>query len=793
MYRNSFFWLVALGLLLGLGRLAPAQTKEERKTQQVEDDYRRSLLKRAQEEYRNFYKKPETAAEYWAAINFELDVGRFSLAAELIKGLVAATKDADKELLAIEETPGVGLAAFLRFRNLATWVEEPTPLSDDPKIDKAVRDNFNKEARANVETLIDRVTGALKAHLADPARFAKLIQTLSGEPQEYRYAIGELRRSGAQAVPFLVAGVQNAIDNDTRERLLSALVRLGKEAVPPLLASLEIQDPALQLELIDVLKRRAETTSAPTLWYLSAAPGVADTVHQKARQTLAYFREVKEDKLPPPREELTREAQRYYRGQVGFPNSYTGVAWQGDKRQVVLWKVEKKEIKPVEATDSLAEETLGLKFARWALVLDPGWEPAQVVFLSLALEKGFERSGLDQPLVKGAPEVRELLKVVNPELLLVVLERGLAERRLSVILGTVRTLGDLGEVRAARASGRGAPLLVRALNYPDRRVQLAAVEALLRIPGPLPAGVGLRLVEVLRRNLTAGKASTIMIADGEPNRANEVARVVRQLGFQTAVAHSPKEVMQRIAQSADIDALLVDHVLIDPKYTNLLADLRADVDAGLLPLLVTVPPTLSPRVASEEAQGLRRLVERYPHAWVVPLTLDAEKLKATLSAKMTAALGKPLSAEERQASTGQTMLWLKRMARGEQPGFDVRPAAVAITDALAVDELAPLALEATSSLPGRDAQRKLTNVVLDQNRKVEIRAAAALELVRHLQQFGVLLPREQIVALVNLYQAPAEDARLRGNVALVVGSMKPNAKTTGMRLEGYFPPAGQKK
>ena len=47
-----------------------------------------------------------------------------------------------------------------------------------------------------------------------------------------------------------------------------------------------------------------------------------------------------------------------------------------------------------EMTASQAEEYYGLFFARQALYLDPGYLPAQVIFLSLALDKGF-----DQPLL----------------------------------------------------------------------------------------------------------------------------------------------------------------------------------------------------------------------------------------------------------------------------------------------------------------------------------------------------------------------------------------------------------
>src|SRR5205807_2905736 len=131
----------------------------------------------------------------------------------------------------------------------------------------------------------------------------------------------------------------------------------------------------------------------------------------------------------------------------------------------------------------------------------------------LAVEKALEQGGIDKPVDKGAPAVKDLLKVVNPDLVLNMLDRALNERRRAVILGTVRTLGDLAEVRALQPLGTGSPPLVRALHYPDRRVELAAADAILRIPGSASALSSARVVEVLRRVVAADATPRVVIGD----------------------------------------------------------------------------------------------------------------------------------------------------------------------------------------------------------------------------------------------------------------------------------------
>src|SRR5262245_38877161 len=80
--------------------------------------------------------KPKTIPEYWRAVKFEISQGKYDLAAEFLKGLLALNPT-DKDLLAIEDREGI--AAFLDLRNVQKW-------SDNAKA--------QAEARQNVETLI---------------------------------------------------------------------------------------------------------------------------------------------------------------------------------------------------------------------------------------------------------------------------------------------------------------------------------------------------------------------------------------------------------------------------------------------------------------------------------------------------------------------------------------------------------------------------------------------------------------------------------------------------------------
>src|SRR5206468_10518775 len=110
----------------------------------------------------------------------------------------------------------------------------------------------------------------------------------------------------------------------------------------------------------------------------------------------------------------------------------------------------------------------------------------------------------------------------------------------------------------------------------------------------------------------------------------------------------------------------------------------------------------------------------------------------------------PLSPTERKAQSILAMEWLMRLAIGYVPGYDVRPAERTIRQAINVPELAKQAIEATSRLPGRDAQSDLANVVLDGQRPADLRILAAENLVRHVQRFSPALSALQVQALLDL-------------------------------------------
>ena len=115
---------------------------------------------------RQFFRKPETALEYWRGVQLEIELGKFDLAADFLKGFLAKNPT-DEELLQIEEKEG--FSAFLRLLTIP-------------------------ELRADAKALIERSADVVQKHLSDPRRINSLVRSLTAENREERtYALGQLR------------------------------------------------------------------------------------------------------------------------------------------------------------------------------------------------------------------------------------------------------------------------------------------------------------------------------------------------------------------------------------------------------------------------------------------------------------------------------------------------------------------------------------------------------------------------------------------------------------------------
>src|SRR5262249_31671302 len=138
---------------------------------------------------------------------------------------------------------------------------------------------------------------------------------------------------------------------------------------------------------------------------------------------------------------------------------------------------------------------------------------------------------------------------------------------------------------------------------------------------------------------------------------------------------------------------------------------------------------------------------------------------------------------------------LARMAQGEPPGYDVRSCLNVVVDALRSGKLSPngpgqaSAVAVLARIPRAKAQMELATVVADGRYPPPVRNFAGAAVVQAIQKHSALRSQQMVANLETLQGRPDTEPNLRGTLALVLGSLRPDSRTAGERLLRFRPDA----
>jgi hypothetical protein len=201
----------------------------------------------------------------------------------------------------------------------------------------------------------------------------------------------------------------------------------------------------------------------------------------------------------------------------------------------------------------------------------------------------------------------------------------------------------------------------------------------------------------------------------------------------------------------------------------------------LSPKLPLSPPVRHPEIESR----LERMTAPYKGVRVVPAVLTEVSVREQI-AQAIDPQSPMMNAAEKKENAKAAMVWLRKIAVGELPGYKVSEAETAMRGALRSDDLAPLAIEALVKLPSKEVQLDLASLAVAPERPVPIRSQATAALIEHIQAFGRFVTAPQADAIANSV-GMADDAELKARLLAAQGVLKADAKGTGDRIKSYVP------
>ena len=317
--------------------------------------------------------------------------------------------------------------------------------------------------------------------------------------------------------------------------------------------------------------------------------------------------------------------------------------------KVELWRWDEPQRRCVarSVTPEEAARTLAARRASDAYAIAPDDPQVRLLYLATLLEAAAYRKGLDRPWDEKDPALAEA-KRFGVKTLEAVLEYAMAHGHPAAAAAAARLLGEIGtagELLGRRQRQRQPRRLIEAVQSPDRRLRMAAAEAIVRLQPARPfAG----------SSYVLGRAGVFRGQPRRPRRAGRLpqsrrgprtGRNARGGGLPGANCFNGKELLSQAARSPDYELALIDVTIDRPHGRHALAAVAARPADGLAAggadragRLFRAGP--APRPVRSPGQGLRPAARR-PGLSLATRSIGLDRAAGVRRFRGPAAAGRP--------------------------------------------------------------------------------------------------------------------------------------------------------
>lgn len=394
--------------------------------------------------------QPQTLADNWNDFLHYTKIGRFDLAKGYAQAVLQANPD-PAELFQFVEDNQQGYALAMKVAETA---------HDD-------------ELAQLTQQLLKVVDEGRFLRRTEPALIVEEIKRLSTTLRGKMMATRRLQDAGEYAVPFLLDAMVEAIRNPNYEVKLADLIEtlplIGRPAIRPLTASLQMKNEQLKAEVIRALGKIGYPQGLPYLKY------VVEKDQSMELRSLAGegIRRIDPQAANAPAAAMFFQlGERYY-----YHDESLAPAKDVTFGNIWFWDAEANRLNRVEVDQQFFHELMTMRCCEWSLKSDDQFGLAIGLWLASFFKA--EATGLPMPEYFGENHANALVYATTsgPEYLHQALARGVNDRNAAVALGAVEALATTaGEKSLMYTLGPAQPLM-QALTFQDLAVRYSAAIA----------------------------------------------------------------------------------------------------------------------------------------------------------------------------------------------------------------------------------------------------------------------------------------------------------------------------
>ena len=615
----------------------------------------------------------------------------------------------------------------------------------------AARADLAPEARL----LADAVLRAINKKLGAPDRLAGLVGQLQDPSPDTRYrALTGLMQARGQAVAPLVAVLADPARAKEYPAVRTALAQLGSDAVGPLIGILEADNPRLVAQAAQVLGQM--NARQATLYLLVRYASAKSTPEVRAAAGAALDRLI--GKRPTPAEAaglLAQYARRTFDGKEPVSADAQG------RVRVWVWDNPARHVAPKDLPAADASRLIAARLAREAHALAPDDPQIRLLYLATMLEQAACAAGRDTPLPTGQGSPVAKAASFGVETVGGLLKYAMDTGHAPAATVAAQILGRDAQADAVLRQGSEPAPLVLATRHADRRLRMAAVEAILRLQpaGPFPGSS--YVPEALeffaatsgtRRVLLAGPSSEVMMG---------LAGYLIPLGYEVDVVITGRELVQRLIRSPDYELAMVDAGLDRPTPDLAIQQLRRDGRTAGLPVGIVA--------RADQFERAERFARHDPLALAFyrPHTPEAARWQVDRLTGLVQEEMVPFAQRQKQAA--RAIGWLAELSARSQKVYNVQRVEDTALGALYVPQLGPKAAAVLAELGTPESQTALVEIASRMTQPLAVRKAAVVAFGQSTRRYGILLRTEQIRRQYDRYNQSAEqDAATQKILGLIL-------------------------
>ncbi len=310
----------------------------------------------------------------------------------------------------------------------------------------------------------------------DPKTIVEEIKRLSVSERGFLAGVKNLHNSGEYAILYMLDAMADPARKDEFTDIVRALPQVGRDAIRPLAAALQMQNTGVKAEVIKAMGAIGYPQSLPYLKYISENDPSVE-LRQLANASILQI-DPAAASVPAANLFYMLGEEYYYHGESLAPAEDANFA------NLWFWDPNEKRLDRQEVDRQYFYELMCMRCCEWALKADQTF--GQGIGLWLAAFFKTESTGLAMPAYfgPGHADAAVYATTAGPEYLHQALARAVKDKNTFVALGVIEALANIaGEKSLLYRVGAAQPLS-QALTFDNKAVRYSAAIA-IAAAGPM--------------------------------------------------------------------------------------------------------------------------------------------------------------------------------------------------------------------------------------------------------------------------------------------------------------------